>query len=82
VNKYVVLSVLPLPDGNASQKYCTLGIGASAPCVGMLVYITSPVQALAKRVKALQLYILCTVYHQLDSGESKESESIVSHPAS
>ncbi len=37
--------MLPLPEGKASQKYCTLGMGASGPCVGMLVYITSPVQA-------------------------------------
>ena len=34
--------MLPLPEGKASQKYCTLGMGASGPRVGMLVYITSP----------------------------------------
>ena len=39
--------MLPLPEGKASQKYCTLGMGASGPCVGILVYITSPVQAQA-----------------------------------
>lgn len=37
--------MLPLPEGKASQKYCTLGMGASGPWVGMLVYITSPVHA-------------------------------------
>ena len=37
--------MLPLPEGKASQKYCTLGMGASGPWVGMLVYITSPAHA-------------------------------------